>query len=147
MSTALWEPNFRANLLADSAQLQPDVALDGRYRYVMWADRRNGRYDVYASIAKYNDRSLTATPSALTFRMDITDSGKSLPLVIDHIGYNRIDYEVVASESWLTVSPVTGTTTDTVTVTVASGQPYGTHYGMLTLIDVLRHDSSLTVPV
>jgi len=141
------EPNFRANLLGDSAQLQPDAALDGRYRYVTWADRRNGRYDVYASITKYNDPSLAATPATLSLRMDISDTGVSLPLVINHVGYNRIDYQISSSHAWLTTSPSTGSTPDTVTVSITPGQSYGTHYGSLTLIDLLRRDSSVTVPV
>jgi len=141
------EPNFRANLLGDSAQLQPDAALDGRYRYVTWADRRNGRYDVYASITKYNDPSLAATPATLSFRMDISDTGVSLPLIINHTGYNRIDYQISSSHAWLTVSPGAGTTPDTVIVSITAGQAYGTYYGSLTLIDLLRHDSSTTVPV
>ncbi len=141
------EPNFRANAVGDSTQLQPDAALDGRYRYITWADRRNGRYDVYASITTYNDPSLAAEPATLSFNMDISDASVSLPLLINHTGYNRLDYQITSSHSWLTVSPASGTTPDTVTVSILPGQPYGTHYGSLTLIDVLRHDSSTAVPV
>lgn len=141
------EANFRANLSGDSAQLQPDAALDGRYRYVTWADRRNGRYDIYASITKYNDPSIMATPTTLNFTMDIGDPAISLPLVIEHIGYNPLSYRIASSDNWLTTSPSTGTTPDTVMVTVAPGQTCGTHFGTLMLVDILRQDSSTVIPV
>ena len=141
--------NFRANSLGDSAQFHPDVAVDGRRRYVAWTDKRNGNYDIYAAVSTYNDPTLTPSPTALKFQ---TEQGGATPasqsLVITHSGYNSLDFEVLSSDSWLTVSPSGGTTPDTVSVSVnASGLSYGTYFGALTLIDVTSNDSSVVVSV
>ncbi len=143
------EPNFQANADADSAQLQPDVALDGRNRYVTWADKRNGNFDIYASISKYNDPGINPCPTALKFEMLV---GGELPepqtVVLEHAGYNPINYEILRSHNWLTVSPASGITPDTITVGIATDTlDFGTYLGSLTLIDTDNHDSSVVLSV
>ncbi len=143
------EPNFRANSTSDSAQQQPDVALDGLNRYIVWADRRNGQYDIYASIAKYNDPSLMPTPRSFRFDMGLNGSLPPLQnLVVDHAGYNRLHFTASASPSWLMVSPASGQTTDTLVVAIVNGsQPVGTHIGTVSLIDTDHATAPLTLPV
>jgi len=143
------EANFKANSDIDSAQLQPDVALDGRYRYVVWSDKRSGSFDIYASIAEYNDPSVHAEPSALHFEML---AGGALPapqdLVVEHTGYNPISYEIVPSHSWLGVSPSSGNTPDTVSISITDdGLPYGTYFSELALYDRDNDDTSAVISV
>jgi hypothetical protein len=143
------EANFRANTDGDSAQLQADVALDGRYRYITWMDKRNGNWDIYASISKYNDPTLVPAPAALQFEMEV---GGTLPdpqpLVIEHAGYNPLDFTIVSSSDWCGVAPTSGTTPDTVWVSILnSDQAYGTYLGSLRLIDNDNNNSSVVVSV
>lgn len=143
------ETSFRANSSADSAQMQPDITLDGRYRYVCWADNRNGNWDIRASIAEYNDPTLIPAPSTIQFSMEV---GKPIPsaqtLILSHAGYNPLQYAVRSSVPWLSVAPSTGTTIDTVTVSlVDSTFAAGTYSATLMLVDLINLDSSVTVPV
>jgi hypothetical protein len=141
--------NFRANYLTDSAQQQPAVALDGRYRYITWTDRRTGQYDIYASITKYNDPSLVVSPAALNFAMS---PGGPLPLaqniVVDHSGYNPIHFRAKVDHSWLTVAPLTGISLDTLRVSIIdSSLALGTHAATVTFVDLDNGDSSQIVAV
>ncbi|MBN1213238.1 MAG: T9SS type A sorting domain-containing protein [candidate division Zixibacteria bacterium] len=141
--------NFRVNTYGDSAQLHPDITLDGRYRFVTWVDKRNGNYDIYASITQYNDPNLIPEPSALRFEME---AGGPLPaaqtIVISHAGYNPLNYGVSVSHDWLSVDPSSGSTPDTLTVTINTDTlPYGTHFGALTLIDTDFDDSTVVVSI
>ncbi|KAA3632219.1 MAG: T9SS C-terminal target domain-containing protein [Calditrichaeota bacterium] len=143
------EENFKANTDTDSAQVKPDVALDGKYRYLTWVDRRNGNYDIYAAIQKYNDPSIAVSMSSISF--DMLEGG-ALPsaqeLIVDHLGYNPLDFTVTSDVDWLDVSPNSSTTTDTVSVSVTSDTLVkGNHYGNLTFADNTYGDSSVIVPV
>ncbi|MBI5267881.1 MAG: T9SS type A sorting domain-containing protein [candidate division Zixibacteria bacterium] len=143
------EQNFRANSSTDSAQVQPDIALDGRNRFVTWADKRGANWDIYASVAKYNSPSLVPSPATLAFS---AEKGEPLPapktLAITHAGYNRLSFRLTSSVSWLNVTPDTGTTTDTVLVAVTdTSLAAGTYSGAITLVDLTNHDSSVVVPV
>lgn len=143
------ETNFRANFSTDSAQVQPDIALDGRNRYVAWTDKRDGNWDIYASITQYNNPTLVPTPSSLKF---VAEKGKSWPLpqsvIIAHAGYNRLSYAVRTSAPWVSVAPDSGLTVDTVTVAVTdTSLAAGSYSGLLTLVDLTNHDSSIAIPV
>lgn len=143
------ETSFKGNFFKDSAQMQPDVALDGRMRYICWADNRNGNWDIFASITQYNDPTLVATPSALNFLLEI---GKPMPepkaVIIDHTGYNRLQYRAKSSAAWLAVAVDTGTTLDTISVSISdSSLPAGTYAGTVTLVDLTNSDSSVAIPV
>ena len=143
------EANFQANSAIDSAQLQPDVALDGRYRYITWADKRKGHFDIYASITKYNDPSLTAEPSSLHFEML---EGGALPaaqdLDVEHTGYNPINFNAVSSHSWLAVTPGSAVTPQTLSVYVTTDTlSYGTYFAELALYDRDNDDTSAVVAV
>ncbi len=143
------DPNFQANEEGDSAQLHPDVALDGQYRYMTWSDKRNGDYDIYASITKYNDPSLIAEPNTLRFEMAVGDSAPDpQEVTVDHAGYNSLNYEILPSHSWLDVSSAAGRTPDTISVSITTDTlPYGTYFGQLSLIDLDNNDSSVVIPV
>jgi hypothetical protein len=143
------EASFKANFFTDSAQMQPDVALDGRMRYICWADNRNGNWDIFASITQYNDPTLVATPSTLNFLAEI---GKPMPqpktVIINHTGYNRLQYRAKSSAAWLAITPDSGSTVDTISVSVTdSTLSAGTYAATLTLVDLTTADSSATIPV
>jgi len=143
------EANFQANTATDSAQLQPDVALDGRYRYITWSDKRNGQFDIYASITKYNDASLIPEPSSLHFEML---EGGSLPaaqnLDVERTGYNPINFTAVPSHSWLGVTPGLAVTPRTLSVYVTTDTlSYGTYFAELALYDRDNADTSAVINV
>jgi len=143
------EANFRANSFGDSLQIRPDVALDGRYRYVTWADKRNGNFDIYASVNEYNNPSLGVFPSTMTFQMPL---GGAVPssntIVVDHVGYNPIDFSVIGGSDWVVLSALSGTSPESLTVTIATDTlPVGAYLTTFTFVDVAGDDSSATLTV
>ncbi len=143
------DTNFIANTDSDSAQVSPDVAIDGRQRYVTWVDRRNGNYDIYASIQNYNDPNLSVSENSIQFSMQ---EGGAVPsvqtLIVDHVGYNPLDFTISSNMDWLDVTPTTSTTTDTVTLRVNTDTlPRGVYTGTLRFRDHTLNDSSLSVGV
>jgi hypothetical protein len=143
------EVNFQANSEADSAQLHADVALDGRYRYITWADKRNGNYDIYASITRYNDPTLVSSPTSLRFEM-LRGGGApaAQQLTIDNYGYNPLDFTLLASHDWFEATPSGGRTSATVDISITTDTlPFGTYVGALTLHDTDNNDSTVQVSV
>ena len=143
------EVNFQANSETDSAQVHADVALDGLNRYVVWADKRKGNYDIYASITRYNDPTLSPDPTSLRFEML---AGGSLPpaqnLSVDHYGYNPLHFEALSSSSWLRTIPGNGVTPATLSVSIVTDTlPFGSYFGTLTLHDLDNDDSTVQVTV
>ncbi|UCG62008.1 MAG: T9SS type A sorting domain-containing protein [Candidatus Zixiibacteriota bacterium] len=142
------EANFVANAEASGNQLTPDVSLDGVYRYIAWVDNRNGNWDIYASIQKYNSVSLTVEPTTLSF--DLV-SGQGLPqaqtVIVSHLGYNPQDFEASTGADWLTVSPASGTTPENVNVSVNSSLPGPGAYSASVTFAGAAGDSPVVVPV
>ncbi len=143
------EVNFQANSEADSSQFHADVALDGRYRYITWADKRNGNYDIYASITRYNDPTLVPSPTSLRFEML---RGEGVPaaqdLTVDHYGYNPLDFTLLTSHDWFEATPSSGTTSETASISITTDTlPFGTYIGALTLYDTDNDDSTVQVSV
>ena len=143
------EENFKANTDTDSAQVSPDVAIDGKQRYVTWVDRRNGNYDIYASIQQYNDPALALSLNHINFQMEEAGSLPSAQsLIVDHVGYNPIGFTISSNVDWLTITPSTSTTIDTVLVSVNTDTlPTGSYNAILTFRDHTYNDSSLSLPV
>ncbi|MEK7774921.1 MAG: T9SS type A sorting domain-containing protein [Candidatus Zixiibacteriota bacterium] len=143
------ESNFNAHEFTDSAQLKPDIAIDGRKRYMTWVDNRNGNFDIYASVQTYNSPSLGVDPSLLSFVMDkggTNPANKSV--AVEAVGYNELGFKVVEDLSWLSVTPSTATTPATLSFQISGGAlDYGSYTGLVTLVDTLNHDSSVTVAV
>lgn len=145
----LRESNFRANSFGDSTQLRPDVALDGRYRYITWADNRNGNFDVYASITKYNQPAIVVSPPSVSIEMPV---GGPVPapvtLAVNHGGYNRLNYQILGMPYWLSVTPSNGQTPDTVALAItADTLSLGTYLAALTFVDLNNNDSSTVASV
>lgn len=146
---AVREVNFQANSYGDSAQLKPDVALDGNCRYVTWVDNRNGNYDIYASITRYNDPHLVAAPNALRFEMQ---RGQGLPapqqIAVEHVGYNPLPFDLTSSTSWLAYAPSSAVTPETVQVSITCDTlGYGSHFGAIRVVDTANGDSSIVIEV
>lgn len=143
------EANFKANEHTDSAQVSPDVALDGRYRYLTWVDRRNGNYDIYASVQQYNDPALTVSPKLLQFEMQ---AGTGLPpaqqVYVEHIGYNPLDFTTSVSADWLTVTPSSSTTADSISISINTDTlSAGVYIGLVAFTDQTYFDSSTVLQV
>ena len=143
------EANFTANSDTDSSQVSPDVALDGQFRYLTWVDRRNGNYDIYASIQKYNDPSIGVSKIYLQYEMQ--DGGMLPPgqsVRVDHIGYNPLQFKVVSNVDWLSITPDSSTTPDSILVSVNTDTlSGGVYFGTLEFNDLTNNDSSVAISV
>ncbi len=143
------EANFRANSTSENNQLAPDVALDGYYRYVTWADNRSGNWDVYASIQTYNNPSLEVLPTVLNFEMRV---GEPLPeaqfVDVNHLGYNSLDFTAASTADWLSATPDSAATPQTVAVNVTTDTlPAGGYSGTLLFTSELEQSPSTAVSV
>ncbi len=141
--------NFRVNWDLNGNQLDPDVGMDGEYRFVTWADDRNGHWDIYASITRYKEPTLTISPTSISMAMN---EGDVIPvarnLVVNHTGTDPVDFTVSASVDWLSVLPASGTSPDTVSVILATDTlTEGTYFGTVVVADVAGQDSSVVVSV
>ncbi len=146
---AVREANFRANSFGDSLQIRPDVSLDGRYRYVTWADKRSGNFDIYASVTEYNSPALAVFPSTMTFQMPFGGTAPSPgAILVDHFGYNPLDFTVIGSSDWVTLSAMSGTSPESLTVTIATDTlPIGSYLTTFTFADNAGSDSSASLTV
>ncbi len=147
------EQNFLGHSLRDSAQLRADIALDGRSRYLVWVDSRNGHWDIYCRIVEYNSPKLLLKPAALLFERE---TGLGLPaaqvMEVDHQGYNPINYRIENIPDWLRVNGVAGTfnglSVDTLTVSIVdTGLQSGTYPALLRFIDLDNADSSVVLSI
>ncbi|MEA2030427.1 MAG: hypothetical protein U9N55_02365, partial [candidate division Zixibacteria bacterium] len=143
------EVDFAADTSGDSTKMKPDIAIDGTHRYVTWVDYRNGNYDIYASIARYNDPELTVQPVSLDFEMEQGGGKPPMQYVsVEHVGYNNLDFEVFSYNSWISFSPSYGETPDSIGITIATDTlAFGTYTGIVMFIDTLNHDSTTIVSV
>jgi hypothetical protein len=141
--------NFKANYLNTGRQLQPDIDTDGYKFFIVWSDSRSGSFDIYAAIKQYNDPALVAEPSLLNLSMEL---GGTSPLTqnisLSNAGFGELQWAAVPSVSWMTVAPSSGTTPDTIAVSIIGDSlAFGDHNGFIRIIDLDNDDSTLIVPV
>jgi len=143
------EVDFTANSSGDSTKIKPQIALSGTHRYITWVDRRNGNYDIFASITKYNDPKLVISPPSLTFEMQRGGGVPSAQYVtVEDMGYNRLGYKVFSYNSWINCNPTNGGTPDSFAVSISSDtMSYGTYTGAIIVIDTVNHDSTSIIAV
>ncbi len=141
--------NFEGNLDPDSNQLHPDVAVDGFHRYVTWTDKRNGNFDIYASVTEYNSPALLAEPTSLKFSQYIGGSAPAPEtLIISHEGLTPLNFTTQCSHDWLEVTPAGGLTPDTLQVSISTDTlPGGVYLGGITLVDTDNGDSTVIISV
>ncbi|SYZ73219.1 exported hypothetical protein [Candidatus Zixiibacteriota bacterium] len=141
--------NFKIHQLDDGKQLQPDVATDGYKLFFVWADSRAGNFDIYATVKQYNSPALIPSPARLDFTMEAGGAVPS-PQTVEllNAGYGSLAWTVNPGVDWITVSPSSGGTPDTLTVSITTDTlTYGSYYVGLRFIRTDNGDSSLLVPV
>ncbi|MDD4050814.1 MAG: T9SS type A sorting domain-containing protein [candidate division Zixibacteria bacterium] len=140
--------NFTVNQTKTGRQLFPDVALDGHRMYLVWADNRNGNYDIYGRVIIYNDPSLAAEPSRLEVPRDWRGGDTAVAVVINNAGYGELPFSLKVDQDWIILSAISGTTPDTVLVTMRPDSlGWGDHHGRITMIDQIHNDSTAFLPV
>lgn len=140
--------NFAVNQIQAGRQVFPDVALDGHRMYLVWTDNRSGEYDVYGRVITYNNPGLTATPSLLELSCDRIEGDTVVTIAIGNAGYGEIPFRLWTDQDWIDLSDTSGTTPDTIPVTIRPGSlAWGTHAGRITLIDLVENDSTVFVPI
>ncbi len=141
--------NFRIHENQAGRQLQPDVDADGYKLFFVWTDSRSGNFDIYATVYQYNQPELLATPNSLNFSMEV---GGTIPLaqqmIVSNAGIGALQWSASTPVGWLSLTPSSGTTPDTMTVSVTdSSMPYGEYYASIRLVNSETHDSSTAAPV
>ncbi len=130
-------------------QLQPDIAADGFKMFATWSDYRNGNFDIYASIIKYNDPSLVPSVDEIIFDMEYGQPPPDpVEVFVTNAGYGALDWSATTNVSWLSVTPNSGTTPDTFSVEVLDNTfGNGDYYGQIRLVNVSQNDSTVIIPV
>lgn len=145
----LKDGNFFVNQSINGKQLLPDVAMSGYDLYFVWADDRNGNYDIYGRIIRYNEPAVFATPDRIDFAKDKSDPDPEAVLVnLQNAGYGELNYYLHTNEDWIVLSQYSGHTPDSVYVSVNTANlDYGNYQGVIWLIDGTYHDSSAYLPI
>lgn len=112
------EAAFQASTQLTASQVSPDVAINGRLRCVTWSDARNGDWDVYTSIQTYNNPQITAEPSTLSLKWYKNEPLPTAIVELGHQGYNPLPFVVQEAPSWLSVSPSSGMTPESLSITL-----------------------------
>jgi hypothetical protein len=141
--------NFAVNLDLEGKQLHPDVALDGHYSYLTWADDRDGSYNIYGRLLQYNDPTLVASPSRVDVSKDkLEPNPDAIKITLTNAGYGELDYQLISNQNWITLSKSSGITPDSFNVSIDAGLlDYGIHQGRIRLIDTQHNDSTAFIPV
>ncbi len=142
--------NYRVNTdLTTGTQSFPNVTMDGINIYYTWTDDRNGSFDIWARITEYGAPAIVISPTAFQFSAQLGGSNPALQnLLINNTGYGILNWTATDNQSWLTVTPSSGTAPDTATVAVnIAGLPFGEHSGRITIADAAGRDSSRTIVV
>ncbi len=141
--------NFAVNLDTEGKQLNSDLAMDGHNLYFVWADDRNGDYDIYGRLYQYNDPSLVASPAQVEFTRDRDDPDPAAVGVnLTNAGFDEISYRLEADRGWITLSKSSGMTPDSFTVSVSSAlMDHGIYQGTVWLVNDLLGDTVGYLPV
>lgn len=141
--------NFCLSTDNDNNQLDPDVVIDGEYCYAVWTDNRNGNWDIYASIARYHQPTLTVSTDYVYFVMQQNGrfpSGQDV--IVSHSGTAGVAYSVSCQTSWLEVTPASGSSVDTVSISISdSTLQAGSHFATIVFVDAAAGDSSADLSV
>jgi len=130
-------------------QIQPDIATNGYKFFCTWADYRDNNFDIYASIIEYNDPTLIPDRDVINFTME---DGGALPsaedISLSNAGLGELNWRAVPTVEWLTVSPDSGQTPETFSISVNTDTlSYGKYYGTVKLIDLDNDDSTEVISV
>ncbi len=142
--------NYRVNTdVGTATQSFPNVTMDGINIYYTWTDDRNGSFDVYAKISEYGSPSMVITPISFQFTAELGGGNPATQnLLISNLGYGILNWRATSNQSWLQVTPATGTAPSTAVVSVnTAGMAYGSYNGRITIADVSGKDSSRTAVV
>ncbi|MCP4567690.1 MAG: T9SS type A sorting domain-containing protein [FCB group bacterium] len=146
---SMTDENFAVNLDSAGVQYIPDVAMDGEILYFVWADNREGNFDIYGRTYQYYEPSLLVSPSNLEFSKDkYAPSPEPQVMNLQSAGDSEVNYALVAESDWIELSKSTGTTPDSFSVSITSDTlDYGVHLGYIRLVDIAHNDSALLAPV
>lgn len=142
--------NYRVNTdQTTSTQSFPNVTMDGINIYYTWTDDRSGSFDVWARITEYGAPAIVVSPTAFQFSAQLGGSNPAAQsLLINNTGYGILNWIANDNQSWLTVTPASGTAPATVSVAAnIAGLAYGEYSGRITIADASGKDSSRTVVV
>lgn len=142
--------NYRVNTDATtSTQSFPNVTMDGINIYYTWTDDRNGSFDIYARITEYGSPAIVVSPTSFQFNAQLGGANPAnQTLQINNLGYGILNWTATDNQTWLTVTPASGTAPSTPAVSVnIAGLPYGEHNARITVADAAGRDSSRTVVV
>ena len=141
--------NIAVNLDTAGKQLHPDLAMDGRNLYFVWADERNGNYDIYGRLYQYNNPSLVAAPTRIEFTKDrYAPEPAGIGVSLTYAGFGEIDYRLEPDPGWMTLSKNSGTTPDSFIVSVNSAMmDHGVHQGKVWLVNDQINDTVGYLPV
>jgi hypothetical protein len=142
--------NYRVNTeIGLATQSFPNVTMDGINIYYTWTDDRNGSFDVYAKISEYGSPSMVITPVSFQFTAELGGGNPATQnLLISNVGYGILNWRATSNQSWLQVTPATGTAPSSAVVAVnTTGLAYGSYNGRITIADVSGKDSSRTAVV
>jgi hypothetical protein len=140
---------FTVNLDTEGRQLNPDLDMDGRNLYFVWADDRNGNYDIYGRVYQYSDPSLVATPAGIDITKEVSDPDPApIKTILTYAGIGEINYRLDNALSWLTLSKSSGTTPDSFNISINSSDlDLGIHLGQVYLINDEVNDTVGSIPV
>ncbi len=141
--------SFLIHQNTEGKQLQPDIATDGYKFFFVWADSRNGDFDIYVTIKNYNDPTIVSEPGILKFNMQ---EGEAVPasrtIHLTNAGYGELNFTVSPVNDWISVVPDSGITPADVEVQINTDTlPYGEYVGKIRLINLSHNDSSEAVSV
>ena len=142
--------NYRVNTdQTTTTQSFPNVTMDGINIYYTWTDDRSGSFDIWARITEYGAPAIVVSPTAFQFTAQLGGSNPAAQsLLINNTGYGILNWTATDNQTWLTVTPTTGTAPDTASISVnITGLAHGEHTGRITIADTAGKDSSRTVVV